>query len=125
MRISSLDEAARVIESRAPISGVSFDWNGILDSLKASCGFREEKELADYLGIKPLQLSEFRCGRTKLVWLAKVKALDALGFHKTAEAFQLLFAEEQAEKLERARRRAAKRRAATGDSAPLSPGSGD
>lgn len=108
MMIASVSAANEARRSRVPLDAIRFDWGGVLDSIKEACGFSEEKELAGYLGISAVQLSEFRSGRTNLLWLAKLRALDALGFHKTSEVIELLLMEDKKERAARARRKRAK-----------------
>lgn len=108
-KIASVNDAESARSTGVAISDLSLDWLKIIDSLKMHCEFAEDQQLAKYLGIQPIQLSEFRSGRINLAMIAKIKALDSLGFHLAAEIFELLLNDENAERQRRARERQAKK----------------
>ncbi|SAL06284.1 cyclic nucleotide-binding protein [Caballeronia arationis] len=54
------------------------NWDIIFDELKERGCFRSDAQLAHYLGLTRAQISAWRCGKTKLGTLTKIKMLDAL-----------------------------------------------
>jgi hypothetical protein len=85
------------------------DWHKALDRLHRATGLVEDKELASYLSLAPSSLSEFRTGVGALPFMAKLRILDAIGFHTLAQALEFLEPEELAAKSRRARERQAKK----------------
>lgn len=70
------------------------DWDALVDELKALGRFRSDAQLAHYLGLIRAQVSAWRCGKTKLGTLTKVKIMDALGHHNVRSMMASLFPEE-------------------------------
>lgn len=83
------------------------DWAGLVDHLKSKCGFTEDRQVCQYMGIPPSTLSSLRRGRAELSVLTKIRLLDRFGFHLVSEAVELLLTDEMAAKARRARRRQA------------------
>lgn len=81
------------------------DWAGILDYVRDSCGFVEDKQLSKYLDVPSSTLSAVRKGNAELSMMAKFRLLDRFGYHLIAEAADLLDSDELAAKRRRAARR--------------------
>ena len=87
----------------------SIRWLNALESLKRSAGFVEDKDLAAYLKIPPLTLSDFRRGKAEISGRIKLKLLDHLGFHSIVSGMEYLLRDETAAAVKRARQRQARK----------------
>ncbi|NCC22324.1 MAG: helix-turn-helix domain-containing protein [Alphaproteobacteria bacterium] len=115
----SLEEAIRIVEQDGGMEGVpskhldpstgSIRWVDALDSLKDSVGFSEDRELAEYLGIPPSTLSDFRRGKAEVNPRIKLRILDHLGFHRLASGIEFLLKDEMAAASKRLRLRQARK----------------
>ncbi|SAL54545.1 cyclic nucleotide-binding protein [Caballeronia humi] len=70
------------------------NWDALFDELKALGRFRSDAQLAHYLGLTRAQVSAWRCGKTRLGTLTKIKILDALGHDSVRSMMTSLFPEQ-------------------------------
>jgi len=58
---------------------VKRNWVALFDEIKARGGFVSDAEFAAHLGVSRAQISAWRCGKTDLGTITKLRLLDALG----------------------------------------------
>lgn len=75
------------------------DWNEILDKLKVEAKTSSDAELADWLEVRPEQISKARKGTEELPIHAKYIALNHCGYFKTQDATLLLLPKKTREKV--------------------------
>jgi transcriptional regulator with XRE-family HTH domain len=89
----------------------------LFDEVKTRCNFTSDAEFASHLGVSRAQISAWRCGKTDLGTITKLRLLDALGGESLHGALSSLLSEsdpewgmsQQAELISRVKRSRRKR----------------
>jgi transcriptional regulator with XRE-family HTH domain len=88
---------ARPHEQFLKVQRVKRDWVAMFDELKTRGDYVSDAEFAAHLGVSRAQISAWRCGKTNLGTITKLRLLDALGGESLSTAVSSMLSDSDPE----------------------------